>query len=412
MHLIFLILTIFPLSYKQFKQWTFKMSLETYLPYITLNLGSKTQSLRTFIDISNHFSFVSSNVYHYNDSFTFSKKNNITMFKYNNKNLMGYLSNDSMIYYGDRYEFKNFYLIHSDTNYDKYSTNSKSVLCQSRNVSNTNFSLLYQLRKKQKINGNVLTMDYYFDKAVHFGKENIMWYTKKNIGHSCSIIDYKDDRWNCRILSFNIETKTNPKINITEKYNNTVYFDSNKYYNILPYSLLKKLMDTIFTYEILIYCDEMSDGELIRYVCHRKGIEMFKAKKARLNINFEDNFYFSISYDNLIDDKGNFIFTAKEFPDFDEYEFDIGNDVYIDFNWKEEVIFGYTIMRLLSLSFDADMNQIRFYNDKVIHSFLLPSKFVQIKNLLLIISLILVLSIIGLKIKSITLNSGIYKYNN
>ena len=143
MHLIFLILTIFPLSYKQFKQWTFKMSLETYLPYITLNLGSKTQSLRTFIDISNHFSFVSSNVYHYNDSFTFSKKNNITMFKYNNKNLMGYLSNDSMIYYGDRYEFKNFYLIHSDTNYDKYSTNSKSVLCQSRKTKFSKSPLTY-----------------------------------------------------------------------------------------------------------------------------------------------------------------------------------------------------------------------------------------------------------------------------
>ena len=179
MHLYFLILSIFPLFYAQFKQWTFKMSLDSYLPYITLNLGSKTQSLRTFIDISNRFSFVSSNVYQYKDSFTFSKKNNITVFKYNNKDMMGYLSNDSMIYYGDRYEFKNFYLVHSDTNYDKYSMNSKSVLCQSRNVSNTNFSLLYQLRKKQKISGNVLTMDYFFDKAVHFGKESIMWYTKK-----------------------------------------------------------------------------------------------------------------------------------------------------------------------------------------------------------------------------------------
>lgn len=261
MHLYFLILSIFPLFYAQFKQWTFKMSLDSYLPYITLNLGSKTQSLRTFIDISNRFSFVSSNVYQYKDSFTFSKKNNITVFKYNNKDMMGYLSNDSMIYYGDRYEFKNFYLVYSDTNYDKYSMNSKSVLCQSRNVSNT-----------------------------------------------------------------------------------------------------------------------------------------------------EDNFSISITRKNLFDEKGNFIFAAKEFPDFDEYEFDMGRYPFSETDWREEVIFGYTIMRLFSLSFDADMNQIRFYNDIIIHSILPPSNFLLIKNLLLIVSLILLLSIFALKIKSITINSVIYKY--
>ena len=410
MHLYFLILSIFPLFYAQFKQWTFKMSLDSYLPYITLNLGSKTQSLRTFIDISNRFSFVSSNVYQYKDSFTFSKKNNITVFKYNNKDMMGYLSNDSMIYYGDRYEFKNFYLVYSDTNYDKYSMNSKSVLCQSRNVSNTNFSLLYQLRKKQKISGNVLTMDYFFDKAVHFGKESIMWYTKKNKPHSCSIIDYKDDRWNCRIVSFDIGLDKNLHMNTKEKYNSTVYFDSNQYYSILPYSLFRKIIDKLFTSENIIYCEEVSDGELIRYICNIKGIAIIAKNKGKIDINFEDNFSISITRKNLFDEKGNFIFAAKEFPDFDEYEFDMGRYPFSETDWREEVIFGYTIMRLFSLSFDADMNQIRFYNDIIIHSILPPSNFLLIKNLLLIVSLILLLSIFALKIKSITINSVIYKY--
>ena len=111
-----------------------------------------------------------------------------------------------------------------------------------------------------------------------------------------------------------------------------------------------------------------------------------------------------------IDEKGNFIFAAKEFPDFDEYEFDMGRYPFSETDWREEAIFGYTIMRLFSLSFDADMNQIRFYNDIIIHSILPPSNFLLIKNLLLIVSLILILSIFDFKIKSITINSVIYKY--
>ena len=82
-------------------------------------------------------------------------------------------------------------------------------------------------------------------------------------------------------------------MNTKEKYNSTVYFDSNQYYSILPYSLFRKIIDKLFTSENIIYCEEVSDGELIRYICNIKGIAII-AKNKGINCHLLTNLAFYI----------------------------------------------------------------------------------------------------------------------
>ena len=205
-------LIFFVITFISSQQWTFKMSLYQHYPYIVLNIGSMGQNTHTFIDIANNFSFISANVYYYDESFSYFRlDDHLTPFYYNNTELKGYLSKELINYLGKNYAINNFFLIHTERIYDKKDLYSKCVLSLSRNSSMYNYSLLNQLTHRGVFKRNVLSLDYYFKKEIHFGGDGEA--QNNNRKYSCNISDYKDMRWNCRMKSIDTIIHTKYKDN-------------------------------------------------------------------------------------------------------------------------------------------------------------------------------------------------------
>ena len=362
-------LIFFIITYISSQKWSFKMNFLQHYPYIVLNIGSMGQNTNTFIDIAHNFSFISANAYYYDESFSYYRiDEHLTPFYYNKTELKGYLSKEVINYLGKNYAFNNFFLIHTDKLYTPNDIYSKSVLSLSRNNSMNNYSLLNQLVHRGVLKRNILSLDYYFTHEIHFGWDG--YAEENNKKFSCNISDYKDTRWNCRMKSIETIIHTKYKDNSTENKNTTVYFDSNMFFNIVPNYFLRHLIKNMFTSLNEQYCDESSYRNLITYLCEDKGIEVFKNNNVSMNINFDDDFTITIPNEYLFNNKGEFVFAARDIPDFDEDDLEGDGEQSKDCSgddWKEEYIFGYSFLRLLSVSFDADLNEVRFYNDRYLH---------------------------------------------
>lgn len=326
------------------------------------------QNTHIFIDIANNFSFISANVYYYDESFSYFRlDDHLTPFYYNNTELKGYLSKELINYLGKNYAINNFFLIHTERIYDKKDLYSKCVLSLSRNSSMYNYSLLNQLTHRGVFKRNVLSLDYYFKKEIHFGGDGEA--QNNNRKYSCNISDYKDMRWNCRMKSIDTIIHTKYKDNTTENKNTTVYFDSNIFFNVVPNYFLRHLIKSMFTSVNGQYCDESSYRNLITYLCEDKGVQVFRDNNVSMNINFADNFTITIPNEYLFNNKGEFVFASRDIPDFDEDDLEGDGEERKDYSgedWKEDYIFGYSFLRLLSVSFDADLMQVSFYNDRYV----------------------------------------------
>lgn len=369
------------------KDFVFYLYFDDYLPYISIGLGSINQQVRAFIDIASNYSFISANYYYYDESFSYNMlEDKLSTFKYNDTELKGYLSTETFSFDGRYYRYPNFYLLHTEETYEKDNPYSKCILSFSRINVNNSFSLLYLFQRKSLINSKILSLDYSNKKEMYFDDEKYKPFASLNKGYTCKVHDKKDPRWNCQVKSINTFTQSLFKENKTQVMNKTFYFDTNSYFNIVPYNFFSFLIKHLFTYENNHWCEEIVKRKLIVWACDEKGTEMFQRSNGTLKINF-DNFTIIIPNKALFTRKNEFIFAAKDIPDDDYNEDAEGEEVVEEITptIKEEYVFGYCFFRLVTTTFDFELDELRFYNDQYIFPYIETSSSGLIKNSMKII---------------------------
>lgn len=366
------------------KDFVFYLYFEDYLPYISIGLGSINQQVHAFIDIASNYSFISANYYYYDESFSYNRlEDRLSTFKYNDTELKGYLSTETYSFDGNNYRYPDFYLLHTERMYDKDNPYSKCILSFSRINVNNSFSLLYLFQQKKLINSKIFSLDFFNKKEMYFDDEIYRPFAQKNKRYICKVTDKKDPRWNCKVKSINTFTQSLFKDNKTQSMDTTFYFDTNSYFNIVPNHFFRFLIKHLFTYENNHWCEEIVKRKLITWVCDEKGMEMFQRFNGTLKINFDNNFTIIIPNKALFTRKHEFIFASKDIPDDDYNEDAEGEEAVEEITpiIKEEYVFGYCFFRLIAITFDSELDELRLYNDQYIFPYIEISSSNLIKNI-------------------------------
>ena len=344
--LIFTLSTTINANYKL----TYPLYLDNYLPYIQMTLSVNSHRVNIYIDIVNSFSFMSANVYYFDESFSYQRlQETSTEFTYNNTQFVGYLSTEIFLKNNNLYNYCNFYLVHTDKFYPKEDPYSKCVLCLNRANKQTAFNILSALSTYSNKAYDAFIIDYAFEQIVHFGNESTLSYEYQKHyinAYSCSVVNINDMKWNCMLNKIG-----------GVRVHKEVYFDLNEYFNYVPYRVMQKLITIVFGKEWDKYCKEGIGFELgvVYYECSIGNDVKEKYNNVYIDIVVESikiRFWFQ----KLFGKNNEFIFASKRRGGNEEEE--------------EEFVFGYLFFKYFATVFDYKNNSLRMYNEEVFSKYL------------------------------------------
>ena len=331
---------------------TYPLCLDNHLPYIPMTFSVNNHRINIYIDIVNSFSFMSANIYYFDESFSYQRlEETSTLFNYNNTQLIGYFSSEILLKNSGPHNYCNFYLIHTDKFYPKDDPYSKCVLCLNRANAKTSFNLLYVLSTFNNKQYDAFIIDYAFEQIVHFGNESTLSYEHHKHyvnAYSCSVIDVNDMKWNCMLNKIgSIRMKY---IDIRKE----VYFDLNSYYNYVPYHVMQSLIAIVFGNELDKYCKEVIDFEIgiVFYECFMESDVREQFKNVYLDI-VVGSVKIQFKFQKLFSKNDKFIFASKQRG---------GNE-------KEVFVFGYLFFKYFAVVFDYKNNSLRLYNEEVLSDY-------------------------------------------
>lgn len=316
--------------------------------YIIMNLGSTKQNIKIFFDVSSTYTILSPDIYYFDESFTYISENDLSYFTYNKTNFKGYLSKE-IFHYGKKLKsscsFCYFFLLSKQNENDELFKNQKNILGLGYNADD---SLSYILYKKKLIKDNTFFINFIFGNNLMFGNEEKELFAKENVANICQIKDKATHRWNCNIERFKLEWKNKQnsigfKVISSKSKNGTIYFETQKYYNYIPFDCFIFLNGNIEKFGYKCKKEEKYNKTEIYLKCEESS------KNLRGNITLEfSNFIMSFPIEKLFDSKGYFLFVC--------------NKLYTEY------IIGTSLLSHFSLVFDNNLDQIRIYNDNYLTS--------------------------------------------
>ena len=337
------------------KSLSFPINTTNTRPLITLQIGSPPSPLPFHLDINSEQNIITT-VFSLHDTSKSYKRlsKDKTKVYFNTNQAYGYLSSDIITINSEQNKYCSF------PNFFICDNCSHNILSLSRSTMNNDYSLLYQLYTKGYISSLSFTLDFLHNQLI-YGKNEKHFFTKQHKAHiiSCYERDYDRSNWNIKLLSMQLTSSSQ-----VMEVNMFFTFDLGRDVTIVPYALFKTIINDLFTN--VQQCKEI-DAAGIYYV---KCDEIPNSVNNIDLILYFEGFHMVIPVKHMFDNSFIFMIIAR-------------ND---KSNNNNEHSLGFHVLKLLAIAFDYDKNEMRFYNDDILHnnSIILP-----IDNRILILLIII-----------------------
>ena len=338
------------------KSLSFPINTTNTRPLITLQIGSPPSPLPFHLDINSEQNIITT-VFSLSDTSKSYKRlsKDITKVYFNTNQAYGYLSSDIITINSEQNKYCSF------PNFFICDNCSHNILSLSRSTMNNDYSLLYQLYTKGYISSLSFTLDFLHNQLI-YGKNEKHFFTKQHKAHiiSCYERDYDRSNWNIKLQSMYLTSNSQ-----LMEVNMFFTFDLGRDVTIVPYALFKTIVNDLFTN--VQQCKEI-DAAGIYYV---KCDEIPNSVNNIDLILYFEGFHMVIPVQHMFDNSFIFMIIARN---------DNSN------NNNNEHSLGFHVLKQLAIAFDYDKNEMRFYNDDILHnnSIILP-----IDNQILILLIII-----------------------